>query len=269
LRNQLNAAVEGHQAKKSIDVETLSTAQRQCSTSTILSHKPVGHLTFTGGTSTSMRNLTRLIPAETETIVFDWNGTLLDDIDYCLSITNKMLEEFALPQLTRTRYRSIFSFPVQSYYQQLGFDFAKHPFPELAARWMRSYTANVTARADLFQQTEGLIEDLKNSGYRLAILTAAIESDVHELLVHHGIDEAFDEVYGLDHCEASSKVERGQQMYAAMGLDAARTLLIGDTDHDFEVGQALGAPTLLLADGHQSYERLEPLACTVLPTRFE
>jgi len=216
-----------------------------------------------------MENLTRRIPAGTETIVFDWNGTLLDDIDYCLSITNKMLEEFALPQLTRTRYRSIFSFPVQSYYQQLGFDFAKHPFPELAARWMRSYTANVTARADLFQQTEGLIEDLKNSGYRLAILTAAIESDVHELLVHHGIDEAFDEVYGLDHCEASSKVERGQQMYAAMGLDAARTLLIGDTDHDFEVGQALGAPTLLLADGHQSYERLEPLACTVLPTRFE
>jgi|SRR6056297_141300 len=215
-----------------------------------------------------MRNLTQHIPTGADTIVFDWNGTLLDDVDYCLSITNAMLEEFALPQLTRTRYRDIFSFPVQGYYQQLGFDFSRHPFPELATRWMQTYTANVTSNADLFQQTEALIAELKNSGYRLAILTAAIESDVHELLAHHCIDDAFDEVYGLDHCEASSKVERGKQLFASMGLSPGKTLLIGDTDHDFEVGQALGASTLLLADGHQNYERLQPLECTVLPTRY-
>ncbi|MEN1728681.1 MAG: HAD family hydrolase [Pseudomonadota bacterium] len=216
-----------------------------------------------------MRKLTQLIPAGTETIVFDWNGTLLDDIDFCLSITNTMLEEFALPQLTRTRYRDIFSFPVQGYYQQLGFDFAQHPFPDLAARWMQDYSSGVPAHCDLFDQTEALIADLKSKGYQLAILTAAIESDVHELLAHHGIDEAFDEVFGLDHCEASSKVERGKQLYASLGLDPRKTLMIGDTDHDFEVAQAIGAPTLLLADGHQSYERLQPLDCTVLPTRYE
>ncbi|AKS43042.1 HAD family hydrolase [Wenzhouxiangella marina] len=215
-----------------------------------------------------MRNLIQHIPAGTETIVFDWNGTLLDDVDYCLSITNAMLQEFALPKLTRTRYRDIFTFPVQSYYQQLGFDFSRHPFPALATRWMQSYTADVATKVDLFHETETMIADLKRNGYRLAILTAAIESDVHELLAHHGIDEAFDEVYGLDHCEASSKVERGKQLYASMGLDPGRTLLIGDTDHDFEVGRALGAPTLLLADGHQSYERLQPLECKVLPTRY-
>jgi phosphoglycolate phosphatase len=216
-----------------------------------------------------MKSLSQHIPAGTETIVFDWNGTLLDDIEYCLSITNAMLNEHALPQLTRSRYRDIFEFPVQGYYQKLGYDFSRHPFPELAARWMQTYTAEVTSRTDLFDQTEDLIHDLKNKGYRLAILTAAIESDVHDLLAHHGIDQAFDEVFGLDHCEANSKVERGKQLYTSMGLDPARTLLIGDTDHDFEVGHALGAPTLLLADGHQSYERLQRLDCSVLSTRYD
>ena len=215
-----------------------------------------------------MKSLSQHIPTGTETIVFDWNGPLLDDIEYCLSITNEMLVEHDLPQLTRSRYRDIFEFPVQAYYEKLGYDFSRHPFPELAARWMGTYTAEVTARTDLFDQTEDLILDLKSKGYRLAILTAAIESDVHELLKHHGIDHAFDEVFGLDHCEASSKVERGKQLYAAMSLDANRTLLIGDTDHDFEVGRALGAPTLLLADGHQSYERLRPLECAVLSSRY-
>jgi phosphoglycolate phosphatase len=215
-----------------------------------------------------MQSLTRHIPAGTETIVFDWNGTLLNDIDFCLSITNAMLEEFALPQLTRSRYRDIFTFPVQSYYQQLGFDFSKNPFSELAQQWMQTYTADVTSQADLFEQTEELISELKNSGYRLAILTAAIESDVHGLLAHHGLDDAFDEVFGLDHCEATSKAELGRQLFACMQLDPGKTLLIGDTDHDFEVGHQLGASTLLLADGHQSYERLQPLACKVLPTRY-
>ncbi|MEE4295950.1 MAG: HAD family hydrolase [Wenzhouxiangella sp.] len=215
-----------------------------------------------------MRNLTQYIPAGTKTIVFDWNGTLLNDIEYCLSITNAMLNEFSLPQLTQSRYREIFSFPVQRYYQQLGFDFTKHPFPELAARWMRTYTADVAARTDLFDQTEDWIDELKNSGYQLAILTAAIEADVHDLLAHHSIDDAFAEVYGLDHCEASSKAERGKQLFASMGLDADKTLLIGDTDHDFEVGRELGVPTLLLADGHQSYQRLRRLECAVLPSRY-
>ncbi len=216
-----------------------------------------------------MRTLTRHIPAGTETIVFDWNGTLLNDIDYCLSITNAMLEEHALPKLTRSRYRDIFAFPVQDYYRQLGFDFTQHAFPDLAARWMRTYTAEVTSRVDLFDQTQELINDLGDSGYRLVILTAAIESDVHDLLAHHAIDDAFDEVFGLDHCEASSKVERGRQMVESLGLEPRSTLLIGDTDHDFEVGQDLGAPTLLLADGHQSYERLRRLDCSVLPTRYD
>lgn len=215
-----------------------------------------------------MKSLAQQIPPGTDTIVFDWNGTLLDDIEYCLSITNAMLEEFSLPQLSRSRYREIFTFPVQRYYEHLGFDFDRHPFSELAARWMSTYTAGVASRVDLFDQTEELIADLARRGYRLAILTAAVESDVHDLLAHHGIDAAFDEVYGLDHCEASSKVERGRQMVASMGLDAGKTLLIGDTDHDFEVGQDLGVPTLLLADGHQSYERLRKLDCTVLPTRY-
>lgn len=215
-----------------------------------------------------MRNLIQHIPAGTETIVFDWNGTLLNDIEYCLSITNVMLEEFALPQLTLSRYREIFAFPVQSYYQQLGFDFSKHPFSELATRWMDDYTTGVASQVDLFDQTEVLIADLTKRGYQLVILTAAIESDVHDLLAHHAIDSAFAEVYGLDHCEARSKVERGRQMFASMGLDAGKTLLIGDTDHDFEVGQDLGVPTLLLADGHQSYERLQQLECAVLPSRY-
>ena len=51
-----------------------------------------------------------------ETVIWDWNGTLLDDVTLSLSIVNELLLEHNIPILTRERYREIFDFPVRLYY---------------------------------------------------------------------------------------------------------------------------------------------------------
>ena len=61
-------------------------------------------------------------------ILWDWNGTLLDDAWLCVDVMNSMLTERKLQPLTLQRYRDIFSFPVKDYYLLLGFDFEKEPF---------------------------------------------------------------------------------------------------------------------------------------------
>ena len=63
-----------------------------------------------------------------EHIIWDWNGTLLDDVDYCRSIINTILIKNNLPQLSFDRYREVFTFPVQDYYKEAGFDFNKVSF---------------------------------------------------------------------------------------------------------------------------------------------
>lgn len=70
-----------------------------------------------------------------ELILWDWNGTLLDDVDLCVDALNRLLAGFGYPQrYDHERYRAIFGFPIEEYYVRAGFDFTKHSFAELADR---------------------------------------------------------------------------------------------------------------------------------------
>ena len=59
------------------------------------------------------------------TILWDWNGTLLNDTDFCISIVNGLLRARDKEALTKARYLEIFNFPVKDYYKKAGFDFSK------------------------------------------------------------------------------------------------------------------------------------------------
>ena len=75
-------------------------------------------------------------------IFWDWNGTLLDDVDFTHGCLNWMLETHGYHQrYDLAAYREIFGFPIEEYYIRAGFDFAKHPYPELAERFMEHYNA--------------------------------------------------------------------------------------------------------------------------------
>ena len=64
-------------------------------------------------------------------IVWDWNGTLLDDRWLCIEAINYVLKSRNMPLVSNKDYRNLFCFPVIEYYKKLGFDFTKEPFPIL------------------------------------------------------------------------------------------------------------------------------------------
>ena len=61
-------------------------------------------------------------------IIWDWNGTLIDDAWLCVEILNNILEKRGLNAITIDDYREHFTFPVRDYYVKLGFDFSVEPF---------------------------------------------------------------------------------------------------------------------------------------------
>ena len=69
-------------------------------------------------------------------VIWDWNGTLLNDIEWCLSIVNRMLANRDLKPLgSVSEYRNVFCFPIIEYYKNVGFDFEKEPFETLAEEY--------------------------------------------------------------------------------------------------------------------------------------
>lgn len=198
-------------------------------------------------------------------IIWDWNGTLLDDTGLCLDIANGMLRERTLPTLSLQRYQQVFDFPVRNYYVAVGF--SADDFEELSRRFIDEYDARV-CECGLHAGAVQELSRVRAAGLTQTILTAARTASVEQLLERFGIRHFFDEVVGLDDHYAHSKIEAGQRWFATHETAPQDALLIGDTVHDFEVAQALGVHCRLVAHGHHSFERLQACNCEVVQSPF-
>ena len=76
-------------------------------------------------------------------IIWDWNGTLLDDRWLCIEAINKTLSKRNMNTVTDNEYVELFCFPVKDYYKKLGFDFIREPFSSLGTDFVDYYNTLV------------------------------------------------------------------------------------------------------------------------------
>ena len=124
-------------------------------------------------------------------IFWDWNGTLMDDLDFTHGCLNWMLETHGYPQrYDLAAYREIFGFPIEEYYIRAGFDFARHPYPELAECFMAHYNAGVDACPPSAHAAETLAE-LSRRGWRQSVLSASRRDYLIEQVAARGLQGNF------------------------------------------------------------------------------
>ncbi len=191
-----------------------------------------------------------------QSVIWDWNGTLLNDIDFCVSTINILLKKRDLPLLNLESYKEVFSFPVKDYYQVIGFDFGKEDFSIPAREFIDLYD-NGVSNCLLHNSAIEVLNHFKNMGIKQFVLSAMKQNMLEQTLKQQNIYHFFEGVAGLNDHYGVSKIERGQQLITEFNIEKSNTRIIGDTIHDFEVAQSLGIPCILIADGHQSEVRLK------------
>lgn len=200
-------------------------------------------------------------------ILWDFNGTLFDDVDAGIASVNTLLAARGLPTIPdREYYREVFGFPVIGYYEKLGFDFKKESFDNVAVEWINEYNRN-SASSGLCAGASELLEYFKRAGIRQYVISATEKTMLERQLGDIGISEYFDDVYGLGNIHAGSKA-----LIAGAWRDLHRNdtaLFIGDTTHDADVAEHIGADCVLCAAGHQSRAILETCNCCGVIDRLE
>lgn len=196
-------------------------------------------------------------------VIFDYNGTILYDTDLCVEALNVLLDSHELPTVSEDHYRETFHFPIKAYYQKMGFDYQKESFEQLSHRYMSHYRDNLH-RCRVYEGLRDLLGELRARRIQTSILTALNHEALHHQLEMFNLKHHFDAAFGLADYWANSKVARGLELMQHVGIPAAETIIIGDTDHDLEVADALGVDIILLADGHQNEKRLASTRATVV-----
>ncbi len=189
-------------------------------------------------------------------IIWDWNGTLLNDLGVCVDSINLLLGRRNIPVLDVERYLDIFTFPVKDYYTRAGFDFSGESFETVAVEFMDHYLEHVR-KSGLHAGAKSALNWFRVSGRNQIILSAMEHNELVKLVNEHGIGEFFSHIFGIDDHLAHGKLALASSAIQKTGFKSEETCLIGDTLHDAEVAAALGINCLLIADGHQSEFRLK------------
>jgi len=197
-----------------------------------------------------------LTSAQYKHIIWDWNGTLLDDGWLFVDVMNSVLRRRGMDTITLEKYREIFGFPVKDYYLKLGFNLEKEPFEESGLEFIKGYE-NRRYDAPLFPQVIPLLIALRERGISNSILSAQHQTLLDDLTQYYNIRDYFIGIIGLDNHYAHSKVENGIEWVKKINVSPKDILLIGDTDHDFEVAGVIGSDCILLSHGHHCSRRLK------------
>jgi phosphoglycolate phosphatase len=181
---------------------------------------------------------------------------------------NPLLVDRNLPLLTENRYREVFTFPVQDYYEQLGFNFLVEKFEIPAMQFIENYLKYLP-NVGLFPEVEVVLNEFKKQGLHQYILSAMEQDSLAVSVKNLGIGNYFEEIVGIQDHFARSKIESGKQLVKLKNLDKSKTIMVGDTLHDLEVAEALEIECALVAQGHQAFKKLAVNGNKVVNSLFD
>lgn len=201
-------------------------------------------------------------------IIWDWNGTLFNDVELCANIMNKLLGEANLPKISVAEYRNVFTFPVIDYYKALGHDVGAENWEKISHQFISEYEAS-KYEFTIYSDAEKVLKEIYSSGIPQSILSAYKQDTLDELVGHFNLSKYFIRLVGLDNIYAASKLDNGLKWMKELGFKQGEVLMVGDTLHDYEVAKAIGADSVLLSLGHQSKEKLDGCKITIIDSLSE
>ena len=191
-----------------------------------------------------------------DAIIYDWNGTLIDDVSACHFILNTLLTRYKLNPVSFDTYRDIFSFPVVDYYKKAGFRLDEYTFEEVAGQFKPLYD-EAYPKCTLYQGAVDALKWAKSQGIKQYLLSATQIDSLLDQTEYFGVTDYFDKIVGTDNFHGKSKLQEGLDLIKSENLSGKKYVLIGDTGYDHTLAETLGADSILVDFGHKPRAFLE------------
>ena len=196
------------------------------------------------------------------TIIWDWNGTLLNDVGAAMASVNDMLISRGKRTIDIVRYKECISVPIIGFYEKV-FDLEKEDYNEILKQYNEGYLRHLS-ECGLSDGVREALEFFKAHNCIQIIVSSSNNTQLMENVEKYGISGYFDAILGAENYLAESKIGRAEKFLREHGK--GKVLVIGDLEHDAEMAEALGADCILLTTGHEKPERLAESGARVLNT---
>lgn len=205
-----------------------------------------------------------MVKRPAELVVWDWNGTLVDDTRLCYEIANDMRQSRGLGLLDGVEhYKESFGFPVVDYYRRMGYTFESESYEDVSREFVRLYAERLPG-CPLQAGARETIAAVQRRGVRQVLLSATGQEKLLQEVASFGMTDCFERVIGMKDNLSRGKADEARLFFEEAGVAPEAVLMVGDTDHDWSIAASLGCRCLLLIPGHQTEARLRALGAPLI-----
>ncbi len=181
-------------------------------------------------------------------IIFDWSGTLVDDLPAVWRATNHVFKQAGVTELTLDQFRAEFCLPFASFYSR----YVPHVTPTQLEQWFHSHFREVQHLARELPHAREMLQFCRDQGLRTILLSTVHRDHFAAQSAATGFDRFLDHPY----VEVWDKRAKILEILRAHELNPDETLFVGDMQHDIETARHGGIFSCAVLTG---YNRLEQL----------
>jgi phosphoglycolate phosphatase len=202
---------------------------------------------------------TRTRPRQFDLVVFDWDGTLFDSTTLIARCIQSSCADLGLPVPSDRDASFVIGLGLQDALMHAAPSLARERYPELALRYRHHYLARQHELL-LFDGALGLLQDLKDRRHLLAVATGKTRAGLDHVLHVTSLQDMFDATRTADETASKPHPRMLLELMHVLGVEPARTLMIGDTTHDLQLAANAGTASLAVSYGAHESAALAGLA---------
>jgi phosphoglycolate phosphatase len=204
-------------------------------------------------------------------IVFDWDGTLINTIDWIVHCLQQAGEEFGFmkpePQAAKDVIGLCIDNAVAALYPNADSDIQK----KIVSSYSQAYFSKNLSQEDFFPGVYDMLVNLKESGYQLAVATGKTREGLIKAMTATHTENLFDITRCADETASKPNPKMLHEIMRHTQATPDRTLMVGDSIHDLQMAQNANVPSIGVvcgANSEQSLSQYHPLLCLQRPTEL-
>lgn len=202
-------------------------------------------------------------------VIWDWNGTLVDDLPVVVAAVNVSLAAIGESPIVADDYRDNYARPVRVFYNRLlDRRVTDAEWATIDATFHSTYVDTLD-RVALTRDAKQAITLVAAAGATQSILSMWWHHDLVPEVSRHGIDELMVRVEGNTSDAGETKARLLEGHVAAVSANGGGVVMVGDAIDDAESAAEVGIPCVLYNGGSHHRPELEAMGVPVADSLVE
>lgn len=175
-------------------------------------------------------------------IIFDWSGTLIDDVAFTYSATMKVFEKIGLEKITMEKFKEEFTLPYMDFYKKFKKNADKRIIDNSFDKEL-----DLINKSKLFPEVKEVLNFLQKRKIKMIILSSYFQESLEREIKDNDLQDFFSDINGSVHDKTEVIIEIMQKN----NFKPTETIYVGDMVHDIDTGKKAGVITVIVSCGYQ------------------